>query len=231
MRESQADKSVDPSNIDFDPLTRDDKKQFSTDLNKDLGTLKLSRIGNVDVRQARLKNALELLGQLEEIELQLDAGKYAGAWILIRQVIPCILHCENRCGEKILKMLLLEGWDERDQNTSARECMVKDAVKVVNTKILGKEKRPANWRIITAKDSENKTTLGDQSMPNRHVRKFIENINLIADVVIIDENRRQQWIEAVGVWSTLMRKARQREDFSDDDIKEFENLCDNFYEN
>ena len=67
-------------------------------------------------------------------------------------------------------------------------------------------------------------------MPNRHVRKFIEKIHLLSEVVILDVERRLQWNAAVGLWSTLMTKARQREDFSDDDIEEFENLCDDFYE-
>jgi hypothetical protein len=65
--------------------------------------------------------------------------------------------------------------------------MLIDVVKVVNTRILGKPKRPANWRMITAKDSENRTTLWDQSMPNRHVWKFIEQIELFTDIVILDE--------------------------------------------
>jgi hypothetical protein len=230
-RESQADKTVDSSHIDFDAVTKEEKKQFSSDLNADLGVLKLSRIGNMDVRRERLRHALGTLGNLEEIQLQIDASQYAGAWILIRQAIPCILHCENRCGEKILKMILLEGWDERDQDNYAREKMLFDVVKVVNTKILGKPKRPANWRIITAKDSENRTTLGDQSMPNRHVRKFIEQIDLITDVVILDEERRQSWNQVIGLWSNLMTKARQREDFSDEDIDSFDEMCDEFYEN
>jgi hypothetical protein len=230
-RESQADKTVDASHIDFDAITKEEKKQFSSDLNRDLATLKLSRIGNFDVRRQRLRQALELLGNLQEIQLQIDAGQYAGAWILIRQAIPCVLHCENRCGEKILKMILLEGWDERDQDNSAREKMLVEVVRVVNTQILGKPKRPANWRIITTKDSDNRTTLGDQSMPNRHVRKFIEQIELITEVVIVDEERRQSWNQVVGLWSNLMTKARQREDFSDEDIEFFEDLCDEFYEN
>jgi hypothetical protein len=106
-----------------------------------------------------------------------------------------------------------------------------DVVKVVNTKILGKPTRPANWRIITMKDSENQTTLGDQSMPNRHVRKFIEQIDLITDVVILDKERRQSWNQVIGLWSNLMTKARQREDFSDEDIDSFDEMCDEFYEN
>jgi hypothetical protein len=229
-RETQADKTVDSSHINFVAISKEEKKQFSSDINTDLGVLRLSRIGSLDVRQERLSHALELLGNLEEIQLQIDAGEYAGAWILIRQAIPCVLHCENRCGEKILKMILLEGWDERDQDNYARDKMLVDVVKVVNTRILGKPKRPANWRIITTMDSENRTMLGDQSMPNRHVRKFIEQIDVITEVVILDEERRQSWNQVIGLWSNLMTQARQKEDFSDEDINRFEDMCDEFYE-
>ena len=30
-----------------------------------------------------------------------------GSFILLLEAIPCFLHCENRCGEKILRMLLI----------------------------------------------------------------------------------------------------------------------------
>jgi hypothetical protein len=36
----------------------------------------------------------------------IEASKYQGAFITIRQAIPCILHLENQCGEKIIKILL-----------------------------------------------------------------------------------------------------------------------------
>jgi hypothetical protein len=104
-------------------------------------------------------------------------------------------------------MLLLESWDKRDQDNLARDKMLIDVGKVVNTWILGKPKRPANWRIITAEDLENRTTLTDQSMPNQHVRKFIEQIDLIMDIAILDEERRQSWNQVIGLWSNLMTKA------------------------
>jgi hypothetical protein len=33
-------------------------------------------------------------------------GDEAGALLFLRQAIPCILHCENCCGEKFLKIFL-----------------------------------------------------------------------------------------------------------------------------
>ena len=100
---------------------------------------------------------------MKEVECQIGAAAYAGAWILIDQAIPCILHCENRCGEKILKMLLLEGWNFRDGDNPAREKLLRDVTSLVNTNILGTRNRPANWRIVTAETSDGKKMLGDQS--------------------------------------------------------------------
>jgi hypothetical protein len=64
-------------------------------------------------------------------------------------------------------VILLEGWDLKMTWTIMHEKkMLFDVVKVVNTRILGKPKCSSNWRIITTMDSENKTTHGDQSIPN-----------------------------------------------------------------
>jgi hypothetical protein len=95
-RESQADKTVDSSHIDFDAITKEEKKQISSDINADLCLLKLSQIDNLDVCRERLRHALGTLGNLDEIQLQIDASQYTGAWILIQQAISCILHCGNR---------------------------------------------------------------------------------------------------------------------------------------
>jgi hypothetical protein len=103
------------------------------------------------------------------------------------------MYCENRCGEKVLKMLLLEGWNERDGDNSGREKLLRDVTSLVNTNILGTQNHPANWRIITAGTSGGKKTLGDRSMPNRHVRKFIDKIDLLADLIINDEELLLLW--------------------------------------
>jgi hypothetical protein len=69
VRESQADKMVDSSRIDFDATTKEENKFFSSDLNVDLGLLKLSLIGNLDVCWEYLRHVLQLLGNLQEIQL------------------------------------------------------------------------------------------------------------------------------------------------------------------
>jgi hypothetical protein len=78
-RELQAAvKMVNSSHIDYDSTTKEEKKQFSSDQNVDLGLLKLSWIGNLDVCRDPLRHVLQLLGNLQEVQLQIDAGQYAG---------------------------------------------------------------------------------------------------------------------------------------------------------
>ena len=44
--------------------------------------------------------------------------------ILIEQAITCILHMENRVGEKILKLLIIAGANNRDSDKSALTKMI-----------------------------------------------------------------------------------------------------------
>jgi hypothetical protein len=57
------------------------------------------------------------------------------------------------------------------------------------------------------KDLENRTMIGDRSIPNQHVRIFIEKIGVIIEVVILDEEGCQSWNQVIGLWSNLMTKA------------------------
>jgi hypothetical protein len=49
--------------------------------------------------------------------------------------------------------------------------------------------------------------LGDQLMPNRHVWKFIKQLEVIMKVIILDEEHQQCWNQLIGPWSNLMTKA------------------------
>jgi hypothetical protein len=81
---------------------------------------------------------------MKEVEYQIGAAAYIGAWILVdHQAISCILHCENHCSKKSLKLLLaLEGWNQCDGDNPARENLLRDVTTLVNTNILGTRNCP-----------------------------------------------------------------------------------------
>ena len=85
------------------------REHYLSYLKPDLSFLGLSLLGSHMERGQPLQTALELMTRKVETETTMRVtGEDAGALLLLRQAIPCILHCENRCGEKFLKMFLLE---------------------------------------------------------------------------------------------------------------------------
>ena len=46
-----------------------------------------------------------------------------------------------------MKILLVEGWNERDSDTEKQKNMIDDVQNKVNSTILGTEQRKSNWLI------------------------------------------------------------------------------------
>lgn len=66
-------------------------------------------------------------------------------------------------------------------------------------------------------------------MPNTHVRKFIDKFKKLADICIINVERRASWIKVVTLYSNVMRIARQKDDFTDAEIDLFQDEVDHMY--
>jgi hypothetical protein len=110
----QVNKYTDKTNIAFIPRDRVEKQLFGEAfVNNDLEQLGLSIVGTLQTRRERLRSVLKHFYN-EVMGRTIEASKYPGAFITIRQAIPCILYLENRCGEKIIKLLLLEGYNREN---------------------------------------------------------------------------------------------------------------------
>jgi hypothetical protein len=100
----------------------------------------------------------------------------------------------------------------------------------INTKILGTPRRPSQWKLPITDKKE----LGPVSMTNTKVRKIIDNFDPLVDAILPDdtpEHTKDLWYKSLDSYRELMVMVRQREDFSDEDIEEFSDLCNDFYEN
>jgi hypothetical protein len=108
FQENQLGATRDIGNILFQPENLQERLRFSQEfINHDLRILGLPLIGNLETRRTRLMAVLRTFDEAEQLQGALEHGNYAGAFIGIWQAVPCILHLENRCGEKFLKMLFL----------------------------------------------------------------------------------------------------------------------------
>jgi hypothetical protein len=227
---NQMDAARDESNIAYCPQNQQERKRFSEEfLNHDLRILALPLLGSLEVRRHRLLSVLQSFQEAEVLEGTLDHGNYVGAFIGIRQAVPCILHLENRCGEKFLKMLFLEGYDKNLRTEKEKKQLLKDIKFCVNTQILGTDRRPANWRLATAKDSDSRTSIKDVTLPNSHCRKFVKAYKLLTALCIKDEGRRSGWDEHFELWNEVMETARRQDYFELAEIEEFQEQADAWY--
>jgi len=140
--------------IDFDPNSEHNDEMdilfFGSLLNKELRLRGLPLSGNMIDRQERLRQHLmieERLDRIKEAIQRTEEGKEA-ALILIKQTIPCIMHIENRVGEKLITFLLVLGAMAflSGRTGTSLENYVARIQKVVQTKILGTNTRPKQWR-------------------------------------------------------------------------------------
>jgi hypothetical protein len=150
LAENEMEAARDPLNIAYVPETREESVLFSDQfVNHDLRELGLPLLCSLELRWHRLLAVLRAFKESEALEGTLAAGAhYVGAFISIWQAVPCILHMENRCGEKFLKMLFLEGYDSKSTTTEQAK-LLKDLENIVNTQILGRPGRKAKtgeWR-------------------------------------------------------------------------------------
>jgi hypothetical protein len=224
--DNQLNATRDMQNINYCPLTSTERQRFSKQfLNHDLLVLGLSLMGGMEDRHACVRSVLHTYQVALSMARTVEAGNYAGAYISIRQGVPCILHLENRCGEKFFKMLLLEAYDALPTATLKNQ-FLKDFEEVVNTSVLGSANCRVNWRLAVG----NRQCIKDQTLPNTHVRKFLANFNLLAVLCISNLTRRAEWEATILLWNGVIHSARRRDDFDDDDIEEFQSAADNWFE-
>jgi hypothetical protein len=171
LNPSQFEKERDPSNIEFVSLSDIQKRDcYLSYLKPDLSLLGLSLMMDSHMeRIQQLRMALELMTRKVEIETTMRVtGDNAGALLLLRQAIPCILHCENRCGEKFLKTFLLEIFNHFAGETKLQDEFLKQFEDYVNLNVLGRPWSKGNWCLRTTQNSNKEKTIADQGMFNTH---------------------------------------------------------------
>ena len=118
---------------------------------------KVSLPGSLEDRRQRLKQFLIVEDKLERIQQSIDRseeGKEA-AQVLISQVIPFIMHIENRVGEKLITVLLACGGEQyQKRNTKGLLYFAAQVQSIVNTHILGTMSRPKQWKMLLGEKND-----------------------------------------------------------------------------
>jgi hypothetical protein len=221
------------TNIEFSPNNHHETNKYSITINHNLKVLGLSCLGSLSQQKKRLLTALKECERFKESKETHEASKYTGAMIMVRQAVPCILHLENQCGEKIVKMLLMDTIQLTTKSDQQQLELINRVEQVVNNCILGQPWRPSNWRVPVLKSDSSKRVITDITMPNQHVRKFIKELHLITEAVFDMEDddqraRKEAWDQCRTLWLEFMEMARKREDFTDLEINNLQDKGDKF---
>ena len=101
-----------PLHIDYKPPNRQAKLDFNPTINQELSIRNLAREGRLEVRQARLKEAL--LDQSDYLYMKKAILRYertkSERKVKVEWCVTCIMHMHNRVTEKILYQILKEGY-------------------------------------------------------------------------------------------------------------------------
>jgi hypothetical protein len=194
--------------------------------------------GSLEELRERLRTAL---CHEERIRLLLEQVQHSegvgAALFLVMQAVPCILHCENRVSLKILLMLLMEGFSNaqaghilsgtcKSKRKHCKACS-KLVENIINTHILGDKFDPVQWECPTTDDG---LMVGAITLDNNKARKIVENIEELADLSFACSDRKYQFLFAVRKYNAALGILRQKQEYIDEDIVNFQSNVDDFFQ-
>jgi len=178
----------------------------------------------IAIRDTEIEDKIILIKETLKRELE------SKAILLMEFCIPCILHMENRIGEKILKTLLNEYMiDLQKMKKDEQDASLMALVDFINRNITGDEKVPGQWEIPLGED---KKTVDEIAMSHSLSRLFVENMDCLVGELFSLESQcesRNAWLTVLKEYRSFMELARSREEFSDDDIDAFQKQADTFF--
>ncbi len=233
---SQVDKETDVHHIDFvlpneDRARRNEYVQF---IAKECQIRNIPIMGSsvLEWRDALracvlLERRLNLLIKLKEWHEQ---GNESIPLIeYIELLIPCILHLENRVGEKIVTMILRKGLEI----CSVSSAVYLDRLQAVFQKtVLGTEESPSHWKMRYSKDDSGSISIEAIQERNSVVRAMIAAHQHIIQATTPTEYMefRGKLLLACSNYQAAMNLLTVHRILDDEEQEEFQDLIDDFFD-
>jgi predicted transcriptional regulator len=149
---------------------------------------------------------------------------------ILELLVPCILHLENRVGEKLLNTILRKAIDL--QNNGQKEHFLKAMQHTFQSKIFGTDNSPSQWKLRYEKGpGDGNITLESIQMRNKMARRCISSIDEIIEAAFMEGTEiSHQSIEACTKYQKAMSLLTIHHDLSEDEIECFQTLIDAFME-
>jgi hypothetical protein len=232
----QVNKETDPHHIDFIIPENDavKKSEFSQFIGKECLLRKISTFGKSvnDWREALrdcvfVERKIQFLLSLKEWH---DGGrKEVPLMEMIELLIPCILHLENRVGEKIITMILRKGM-ERYKGQSTH--YISKMQRIIQCNVLGSELSPSHWKLNYSKSLDGALQIEPIQERNSTVRHMMKSVDTIIEASFSDDDneRRNKLILACSKYSDAMQLLTLHRILTDEEQNTFQDLIDDFFQ-
>jgi hypothetical protein len=107
------------------------------------------------------------------------------------------------------------------------EAYVKALEKIINTRILGDEMDPLQWECPT---EDNGQSIGSITLDNNRARKIVANVEELVELSVPDSVRKEQLLFAIRKYNAATTIMRQKSDFTDEQILQFQANVDDFFQ-
>jgi hypothetical protein len=226
-----------PLSIHFCPANAMQRQSFSQLATSELILRGLDINGTLEMRREKLVQALRRESTIERLCKEISHGEVReGAYFLLMQTLPCVLHMENRNGSKLLTMAFIEGLSNAKKRLSYTDInaegkrvsqFIADIERLINTAILGTTDDPCQW--MCPYDAKKKE-LGPITMDNVRTRRVVDGLDIIVDLCVIDEDRKSWWSAALNNYRIAMVLLRKRDDLTNPMIVSYQNHADLFFQ-
>jgi hypothetical protein len=148
---------------------------------------------------------------------------------IIELLIPCILHLENRVGEKIITIILRKGLEDFQglpmQYISQME-------HVLQCKVLGSDASPSHWKLRWNRNKDGGLEIDPIQEHNSTVRCMIQSVDLIIEQAFSMNNneKKNKLILACSKYCRAIELLTLHRILTECEQEEFQDLVDDFFE-
>ncbi len=187
------------------------------------------------MRRENLRKLLQRQATIVKLNREIAHGDVReGAYFLLMNRLPCILHMGNRNGIKLLTMIFIEGLSNAkkkllytDVNAEGVRVsrFVADVENIVNQSMIGREDDPCQWMCPF---DPKKKEVGPITMDNVRTRRIVDSLDILVDFCTTDQARASLWTMALNNYRTAMIMLRKRDDFTNTKIVTYQHHADRF---
>jgi hypothetical protein len=147
----------------------------------------------------------------------------------VELLIPCILHLENRIGEKIVTMIIRLGLEKSERAASV---FITELQEVFQKEVLGSVESPSQWKIPFKRESDGSIQLGPIQERNAVIREMMKCIDKIIEGAIPEREQaiKTKLVLACAKYSDAMKILTAHRLLMEEEQDHFQDLIDDFFE-